>query len=714
MSKRFLIGLLLALAPVFYAFSAQTRQMETLDRGLVVFRTSENEAFVSWRLLNTDKGTTFNLYRSVDGQAPLQLNEQPLTVTNFTDRSATASTELTYFVKPVLKKSEGAEEGRFCLKAGPARQYLSIPLHTPDRYSPGDCSVGDLDGDGEYEIVVHMTGVGRDNGQSGLTTPPILQAYKLDGTFLWEINLGYNIREGAHYTQFLVYDFDGNGKAELICKTADGTKDGLGNILGDSKADWREKTKDGNMDPWRGVRTGPADIPMPDFGPQGPTADSLRIAWYRSQWRPQGDSLARVSGSGPNQASIQGLPDKGNGLNLDSIQGSPDNQRASMDSLRQIYRNQRPRMNDGNPLAGRIMSGPEYLTLFEGSTGKALATVDYLPGRGDTSTWGDRNGNRGERYLAGVAFLDGKHPSAVMCRGYYTRATLAAYDWDGSKLSLRWFFDSDDGTPGNRAYRGQGNHSLSVADVDRDGKDEIVYGACVIDHDGKGLYSTGTGHGDALHCGDLDPTRPGLEVFQVHEDISKGGTVAAGHFRDAATGNLIWGLPAKEDVGRGMCADIDPRFPGFECWSVASGGLYSAQGQKISTKHPRSCNFGIWWDGTPDRELLDHNVIYKWDWEKGTDMTLFKADSCMSINGSKATPNLSADLFGDWREEVMLRTLDNKELRIFSTVIPTEIRLTTLMHDPQYRCAISWQNVAYNQPPYPSFYLGTGMKINQK
>jgi rhamnogalacturonan endolyase len=675
MQKRILTLLLFVLISFIGVFASKPRQMEALSRGLVAFRTSEKSIFISWRLLGTDATNAFNLYRCSDGKPAVKLNPSPLIITNFEDKTAENASEYTYFVKPVMKGSEGSEEGRFSVKAGNMHQYLSIPLRTPNRYSPGDCSVGDLDGDGDYEIVVHMTGVGRDNGQAGVTSAPIFQAYKLDGTFLWEINLGTNIREGAHYTQFLVYDFDGDGKAEMICKTADGTIDGIGKVLGDTAADWRTRPKDGNMDPFKG-RTFGGDGPLPDFGATGPQADSLRREWIRLQ-----------------------------------------QERSSMDSsVRDRSNVQRPRVRSVQPggaedrLAGRIMAGPEYLTVFEGSTGKALCTVDYIPARGDSGLWGDKNGNRGERYLAGVAYLDGVHPSAVMCRGYYTRATLAAWDWKDSKLSLRWFFDSYDGTPGNNTYSGQGNHSLSVGDVDNDGFDEIIYGSSVIDHNGKGLYATGHGHGDALHFSDLDPTHPGLEVFQVHEDISHGGAVAAGHFRDAGTGKLLWGLPATEDVGRGMCADIDPRYLGFECWSVASGGLYSCKGEKISNKKPRSCNFGIWWDGSPDRELLDRNIIYKWNWEKGQDEILFRADSCMSINGSKATPNLSADLFGDWREEVVLRTLDNKELRIFSTVIPTDMELVTLMHDPQYRSAIAWQNVAYNQPPYPGFYLGTEMK----
>jgi rhamnogalacturonan endolyase len=581
------------------------RQMESLDRGVVAVNQGQGKIWVGWRLLGNDPDRiAFNLYRATAGGAAVKLNDTPLTgPTNFLDTKADVANSNTYFVRPVVLGREQRADKSFTLPANsPAQQFLSIPLRTPDGYSPNDASVGDLDGDGEYEIVLHQTGRGRDNAQAGITDPPILQAYKLDGTFLWEINLGKNIREGAHYTQFMVYDLDGDGRAEIVCKTADGTTDGKGKAIGNPGADYVSRAQDNKQ--------------------------------------------------------------------------------------------------------GKVLDGPEFLTVFEGKTGAALATADYIPPRGNIAGWGDDYGNRVDRFLAGIAYLDGERPSVVMCRGYYTRTVLAAWNWRGGKLTQVWTFDSDDGTLGNDRYREQGNHQLSVGDVDGDGKDEIVYGACVIDHDGKGLYTTGRGHGDALHFSDLDPDRPGLEVFQVHEKPSE---TAGGDFRDAKTGELIWGLPSPKDAGRGMAANIDPRYKGYQCWSAPSNGLYSCKGEKISDKKPRSCNFAAWWDGDLLRELLDRNIISKWNWEDGTETDLLTADGCTSNNGTKATPVLSADLFGDWREEVIWRTTDNKELRIYTTTIPTQYRLYTLMHDPQYRLAIAWQNVAYNQPPHPGFYLGEGM-----
>src|SRR5690606_32305952 len=265
-----------------------------------------------------------------------------------------------------------------------------------------------------------------------------------------------------------------------------------------------------------------------------------------------------------------------------------------------------------------------------------------------------------------------------------------------------------DGTPGNEAYRGQGNHNLSVGDVDADGRDEIIYGAAAIDDDGTGLYSTALGHGDALHFGDLDPTRPGLEVFNIQERFDDAGA----NFRDARTGEVLWkkaSVRAGEDgegPGRGNAFDVDPRHPGAEAWVAGANlnGIWNARGELISETQPRSVNFAVWWDGDLLRELLDRNVVYKWDWEASRLDTLFVAKGAASNNGTKATPTLSGDLLGDWREEIILRAEDNpRELRLYTTTHPTAVRLPTLMHDHIYRLGIAWQNVAYNQPPHLSY-----------
>ncbi|MGY4683221.1 rhamnogalacturonan lyase family protein [Micromonospora aurantiaca (nom. illeg.)] len=350
--------------------------------------------------------------------------------------------------------------------------------------------------------------------------------------------------------------------------------------------------------------------------------------------------------------------------------------------------------------SGYVLAGPEYLTMFDGRTGAALSTVDYDPPRGTVSSWGDSYGNRVDRFLAGTAYLDGQRPSLIMARGYYTRAVVAAWDFRDGTLRKRWTFDSN--ASGNGAAAGQGNHQLSVADVDNDGRQEIVYGAATIDDNGRLLYSTGNGHGDALHVGDLDPSRAGLEVFKVDEDGSKPSSWMA----DARTGQIIWQTAPSGDNGRGVSGDVWAGSPGAESWSSAVDGLLNTRGQNVGRK-PSSANFLIWWDGDPVRELLDATKIDKYG--TGGDTRLLTGSGVASNNGTKSTPALSADLLGDWREEVVWRTSDSTALRIYSTPVTTGLRLPTLMHDPQYRVAVAWQNTAYNQPPHPGYFLGDGM-----
>ncbi|MDN3669525.1 rhamnogalacturonan lyase [Echinicola jeungdonensis] len=584
------------------------RQMESLDRGLVAVPREDGSVLLSWRILGTEAHELgFNVFHIKGDNSPKKINLHPITAsTNFVVENPVPDAK--YLVKPISDKPKEVKGQE--VKAW-SKKYLSIPLKTPDGYTPNDASVGDLNGDGQYEIVIHQRGRAHDNSHRGYTDEPILQAYTLEGEFLWEINLGKNIREGAHYTQFMVYDLDGDGRAELACKTADGTTDALGNVIGDADADYR---------------------------------------------------------------------------------------------------------NDD----GYILSGPEFLTIFDGETGEALATADYIPPRhpeklNPTSEeldaiWGDGYGNRMDRFLAGIAYLDGEQPSLIMTRGYYTRTVIAAWNWRDGNLSEVWTFDSHDGNPEHRKFAGQGYHSLHVADVDKDHKDEVVFGAMVIDDDGTGVYSTGLGHGDALHLTDLDPERPGMEIFGIHEHVRH---EHGANLRDAETGEVIWSHPSP-DVGRGVALDIDPRHPGHEAWASGKGlhGLWNIKGEVISEKKPSSCNMGIWWDGDLLREILNGVDIDKWDYENEKSVRIFTGDkyNVAKNNGTKSNPALCADIFGDWREELIGRTEDGKELRIFTTPIPSEHRFYTLMHDPVYRLSVAWQNVAYNQPPHTGFFLGHGME----
>lgn len=594
------------------------RQAEYLGRGVAAVATDDG-VLVSWRLLGTEPAdAAFHVYR--DGE---RITDEPITATtSLVD--TTGSTGSTYFVTRLSAdgSTETTESEPVSVQTA---AYRSVPLQRPAdaytrdgqpySYSANDTTVGDVDGDGEYELIVKWyPSNAKDNSQSGYTGNVYVDAYRMNGERLWRIDLGVNIRAGAHYTDLMVYDFDGDGRAELITRTADGTIDGAGTPIGTAGADHRNSS-------------------------------------------------------------------------------------------------------------GYVLQGPEFLTVFDGFTGAAVDTIDYVPQRGDVGSWGDTYGNRVDRFLASVAYLDGERPSAIFSRGYYTRAVIGAFDFDGEHLTTRWVLDSND--EGAESIYGQGYHSMSVADVDGDSKDELVFGSATIDDDGDVLYSTGLGHGDALHVSDLDPSRPGLEVFAAHENMAASGNRGA-TFRDARTGEILWDVPATVDTGRAASGDIDPRHPGAESWAVGgdaawnsrTGHLMTAAGERIGETIP-AANFLAWFDGDPLREIVDHTwdaatsqgtpTVSKWDFENETENVILSDTGARSNNGTKGTPNLQADLFGDWREEIVWRSADSSELRIYSTTDETELRIPTLMHDMQYRVAVAWQNTGYNQPPHPSFFIGDGM-----
>lgn len=575
-----------------YDFSKLKR--ERLGRGVIAIRENPSTVAVSWRYLSSDPmNESFDIYRNDE-----KINKHPLKDATFFQDTYAGTESVLYTVKA----REGKTESSYQLPANAPLGYLNIPLNRPEDgttpsgknyfYAPNDASIGDVDGDGEYEIILKWDpSNAHDNSHDGYTGEVYVDCYKLSGKLLWRINLGRNIRAGAHYTQFMVFDFDGDGKAEVVMKTADGTVDGTGKVIGDAQAD---------------------------------------------------------------------------------------------------YRNEQ----------GRILTGPEYLTVFNGLTGEAMQTIDYVPVRGDLMGWGDSRGNRSDRFLACVAYLDGIHPSVVMCRGYYTRTVLAAFDWDGKELKQRWVFDSNN--PGCKDYAGQGNHNLRVGDVDGDGCDEIIYGSCAIDHNGKGLYTTKMGHGDAIHLTHFDPSRKGLQVWDCHENKRDGST-----YRDAATGEVLFQIKDNTDVGRCMAADIDPTQPGVEMWSVASGGIRNVKGEVVKDRvRGLSCNMAVWWDGDLLRELLDRNMVSKYNWEKGVCERIAIFEGTLSNNGTKANPCLQGDIVGDWREEILMRTADNTALRLYVSTIPTDYRFHTFLEDPIYRISIATQNVAYNQPTQPGFYFG--------
>ena len=610
MKKSILLLALLVATDILSVLHAQPRydrtqlNLEHLNRGVVAFRDGA-QVIVSWRTLSADAiGQPFDVFRN--GQ---KLNTAPLTKGgSFFIDSQPLTVDATYEVRG------GSCDGSFTLKADTPHGYLPLKLQkpaagtTPDgetfTYSANDASVADVDGDGQYEIILKWDpSNAHDNAHDGYTGPTLFDCYRLDGTLLWRIDMGINIRSGAHYVPFIAYDLDGDGKAELIVKTSDGTRDGLGQIIGDSLADYRHRAPE---------------------NAQNPTPER---EWSK-------------------------------------------------------YNKQ------GRPKTGRILTGAEYITVFNGLTGEAMDTKPYIPERGNLKDWGDDYANRSDRMLAAVGYLDGQHASAIFCRGYYTRTVLAAWDWDGRELKQHWVFDTDapgtgkDGKP-HSTYAGQGNHNLRVADVDGDGCDEITYGSMAVDHDGIGLYNTGMGHGDAIHLMAFDPTTDELQVWDCHENRRDGSD-----FRKAKTGEIIFQLPSKSDVGRAMAADIDPENPGVEMWSTDSHGIRNIKGDVLYTamdpddpQHQQhlklgdrylSVNFGIWWDGDLLRELLDHETVSKYDWQQKTIADVKHFDGVVFNNGTKSNPCLAADILGDWREEVIARTPDSDELRIFITPIPTD------------------------------------------
>lgn len=630
--------------------TTEKRVMEKLDRGTVAVKTNGG-VYLSWRLLGTESLTNqaFDIYR--DSEKIYTTGEHDATC--YTDSKGTADNKYTVVPKgEAIDKTEAVDVWTTnTTYKGRSVAYKDIAFKVPDggktptdeeyTYTANDMSVGDLDGDGEYEYIVKWDpSNSKDNSVKGYTGNVYLDAYELDGTLLWRIDLGVNIRAGAHYTQYMVYDFDGDGKSEVILKTAPGSKDGDGNYV--SKA----------------------------------------------------------------------------GKNITKGDDKKDCR------------------NSSGLLMGKD-GGPEYLTVFNGETGAAMQTVDFDPPRSilTSSEWGDSYANRSERYLAAVAYLDGVHPSVVMTRGYYTYVYAAAYTWDGTDLKEQWLSTNTpteenggtgctvkyaDGTSKNNPNKtlyAQGAHSVSVADVDNDGYDEIIFGSAVLDNDGTVLTYDGRGHGDAEHVSDFDNDGK-QEIFMAHEaGKHNDDTIPYAVDIKRYNGDIML-QAAQGDIGRGIMDNVDDEYALSSgnlslFWSVAADGIYNQAGEKVGdipNSHGSNMeNFAVYWDGDLGRELLDGNKLVKYSIKSGAERIYYNSKNSTlpgSINNStKSNACLTADLFGDWREEIVLRYGDG--VRIYFSTIPTDYRLTTLMHDSQYRCAIAWQNVGYNQPPHTSYYIGS-------
>lgn len=708
-------------------------QLERLNRGLVAVKTG-NGIFLSWRLFLEEvsgysdtgmTGTDFAVYRN--GERIGTVMES----TNYLDARGTEKDR--YAVAPIKDGREGEPCGEVKVWE---REYLDIPLHKPEggvtpageayEYHANDMSIGDVDGDGEYEYIVKWDpSNSHDVSIKGYTGKCYLDCMKLDGTLLWRLDMGVNIRAGAHYTQFMVYDFNGDGKAEMAVKTAPGTKMIRYGVDGTAKEE-------------RYITLLPEDIAA-GVGHEDNyvcSAEDYRrhmaevfMHWQdcpqvkSGQWPETLEECFKMEGIAPPRSCSYPLKEQ-DALDL-------------ADYFIHVYAPARSEKNELDKFEGFIYEGPEYLTMFSGD-GRELQTVRFPVGREDDGLlWGDyalpriEPCNRVDRFLSGVAYLDGERPYLIMARGYYTRTTVTAYDFFDNCFREKFRVDSghvpmanpfraegihevEGPDPVYGALAGQGNHSLAAADVDGDGCMEIIYGAAVIDHDGSLLYSSydyrpdgvraKLGHGDAMHVAKIDPDRPGYQIFNVFE----GGEAVPYGFalRDAQTGEVLFGEYAAEDLGRCMIGKIDPGTRGFQVWV---NEVFDCRGRKLEVPVPGT-NQSIRWAGDMSTQIIDRaqyiGTVQTGVINDNTHGTMLVPEDTMTNNGTKGNPCLVADIFGDFREELLLRKKDDSAIRIYTNTELTGHKLFTLMHDSMYRCGVAWQNNCYNQPCYTKFYYG--------
>lgn len=570
---------------------AQERVEEKLNRGVLALPTEERQVYVGWRLLKTDApGTSFNVYRSVGNGKTEKLNHKEITVTtDFIDKNPTLGRESSYWVRPVVNGKELPPSEKVLLKSTKKGEIAYKSFKFQGDYMPNRIGIADLNGDGEYDFIIKQPNRSIDPGGNPNTDGDTykLEAYLSDGTFLWRVDLGPGIEQGIWYSPMVVFDFNGDGKAEVAVKTA----------------------PDGKRDP-----------------------------------------------------------------------------------------------------DGRVRTGKEVVSILDGMTGKEIAQAPW-PKR--DPRYGDYN--RLNRHQLGVAYLDGKTPSLLVARGTYKLMVLDAYQFYNNTLEQQWHWEGDEENP---IIRHQGAHNMISADVDGDGRDEVVLGAVVIDDNGTALWSTGLGHPDKVFVSDIDPTRPGLEIAYIQEDWNFDGYGV--NMVDAKTGENIWGIGHKTyHVGDGMVADIDPSIPGLEFMAgedpKGNGNgkstdkyLLSAQGKYLARNEgvPSGQRNWIFWDG----DLLREDVQPSKGASGAASSRVNNSLSVTKYNGPKVTSGLKgdimmiADIYGDWREELI--TVLPGELRIYSTTLPAEDRRETLMQDPIYRNNVAHRSMGYAQSPLTSYYLG--------
>ncbi len=530
---------------------------ERLDRGVVALPRPDGSVYVGWRLLASDPpNVAFDVYRSdtADGRRQ-RLTAQPISDScNFVDTTA-AGKRSYYFVQP-----GGGDAVR---GASPPVQTVDstggfIQLKLQGNYRAQKVGLADFDGDGRLDYLVKHPDFNTDPYQQPgywkkSEDTYKLEAYRHDGTFLWRYDMGWSIEAGIWYSPIVVYDLDGDGKAEVFCKGGEGD-------------------------------------------PREPT--------------------------------------------------------------------------------GHVKSGPEYLVVLDGLTGKARRK---LP-------WPDREGfddyNYYSRNLLGIAYLDGARPHLIVERGTYRIIKLQAYD---PSLTLKWYWEA---SGEYSKHRGQGMHGMHAADVDEDGRDEIVIGSSVIDDDGKPLWTTGKGHPDVCYVADIDPARPGLEIFYGLETRQRSNAVC---LVEAKTGKVIWGNPEPtvHVHGQGMLGDIIAEHPGMEIYAgEAKGGsnywLYTASGKLLNHDNLGDLSpKALFWLEGPTKAFILKNQILKYPKEQ--------------VGRIEGRIVAIADCLGDWREEI-ITALDG-EIRIYTSTIPATTRRVCLMQDRLYRTDVAMQTMGYFYPP---------------
>ncbi len=708
-------------------------QLEKLNRGLIAVKCHEG-VFLSWRLMRDEvhgytdtglSGVDFYIYK----------NEEKLVLitesTNYIDVKGVQTDS--YAVQPVYK----GKLGKMSQEVKPfasGNEYIDIPMEPPESgitpkgeryfYRINDMSVGDVDGDGDYEYIVKWDpSNSQDVSIKGYTGKCYIDCYKLDGRLLWRLDMGVNIRAGAHYTQFMVYDFDGDQKTEISVKTAPGT------CMTRYHEDGSIKSVDYISIPKRDILAG---VTHEDNYVCSAEDYYNHLVQVFMDWHKHPEVC---KGRWPQTLeACFGIKEQY------SYPLTREDAKALVDYFIGVYAPMRSEKNHLEAFEGFIYEGPEYLTMFAGD-GRELETIAFKFVREDDGLmWGDyamariEPCNRVDRFLSGVGYLDGKNPYLIIARGYYTRTTLVAYRFIGDHHEEYFSIDSghvpmdnpfndqahlhEGSDPVYGCLAGQGNHSLATADVDQDGYQEIIYGAAVIDHDGSVLYSSydalpsgqraKLGHGDALHVANINPDKPGLEIFSVFE----GAEYAPYGFalRDAQTGEVIFGEYALTDLGRCMIGDIDAKTRGLQVWVNETFDCY---GNPLKV-NLLGTNQSIRWAKDLSTQILD-GVDYIHETHSGVindnEHGVYLAPKNMATNnGTKGNPCLVADLFGDFREELVLRKEDNTGVRIYTNTELTTHKLYTLMHDIQYRTGIAWQNNCYNQPCYTSFYYARDME----